>query len=143
MSLQAKLLTIQQNLPEFKKNARNPHFKNSYITLDAILEGLLPMLNKQGILLLQAPTGATDKPTLLTELTDVESGESFSTVTPLFLDKEDSQKHGSSITYARRYALSCIFNIVADEDDDGEVGSSRASNASSGASGQSGSSATF
>lgn len=136
MSLTEKLLDIQRNLPEFKKNATNPHFKNSYITLDAILEQLLPMLNERGLLLMQAPVGSLDGPRLFTEITDVESDETRSFSTPLFLDKEDSQKHGSATTYARRYALSCIFNIVADEDDDGEVGS-RGSNTTSGKRGQS------
>lgn len=39
---------------------------------------------------------------------------------PLMIMKLDPQSLGSSLTYARRYALSAIVGICADEDDDGE-----------------------
>jgi hypothetical protein len=43
---------------------------------------------------------------------------------PLLLDKRNSQGLGSAITYARRYALTAVLNLVADEDDDGNQASS-------------------
>lgn len=138
MNLSEKLLDIQQNLPDFKKNATNPHFKNTYITLDGVLEGLLPMLNERGILLVQEPTFSDGQPTLTTTLINVEDpNDNRWSEQPLLLDKDTPQGHGSAITYGRRYALCCIFNIVADEDDDGEGGSSRGSRGTSGKSGPS------
>ena len=140
MSLTEKLLDIQANLPEFKKNAKNPHFKNTYITLDALLEGLLPLLNERAILLIQEPSNIGPAPALTTTFIDVESGEERSSTQPLLLDKDTPQGHGSAITYGRRYALCSALNIVADEDDDGEEASRRNSTDTSGASGRSASS---
>lgn len=49
-----------------------------------------------------------------------ESGE-WMEFDPLFLpmDKMTAQGAGSVITYARRYALSCVFGIASESDDDG------------------------
>jgi hypothetical protein len=44
---------------------------------------------------------------------------------PLLLGKEDSQGFGSAITYARRYSLCAVLNLVADDDDDGHRASQR------------------
>jgi hypothetical protein len=46
---------------------------------------------------------------------------------PLLLSKNDAQGMGSAITYARRYALCAVLNLVADDDDDGARASRRAS----------------
>jgi hypothetical protein len=44
---------------------------------------------------------------------------------PLYLPEHPtSQTLGSAITYARRYALTAVLNLVADEDDDGHSASS-------------------
>jgi hypothetical protein len=40
----------------------------------------------------------------------------------LLLSKNDAQGQGSAITYARRYALCAVLNLVADDDDDGQQG---------------------
>ena len=37
-----------------------------------------------------------------------------------YCDNKDSQKQGGALTYARRYGLSMAFNIVAEDDKDGE-----------------------
>jgi hypothetical protein len=44
---------------------------------------------------------------------------------PLLLGKADSQGFGSAITYARRYSLCAVLNLVADDDDDGHRASQR------------------
>jgi hypothetical protein len=38
----------------------------------------------------------------------------------LLLSKIDPQGQGSGVTYARRYALVSVLNLVADDDDDGQ-----------------------
>ncbi|HEY9300456.1 MAG TPA: ERF family protein [Phormidium sp.] len=42
--------------------------------------------------------------------------------------QSEPQKFGMSITYARRYALQALFNVCADEDDDGNVASGNTNN---------------
>lgn len=118
------LAAAQAEMPALQKNAINPHFKNTYISLDALMEAVLPVLQSNGIILLQFPTavsaGGPAQPGLTTILAHSESGESISDTMLLCLDRDNPQGQGSAITYARRYSLMSILGLVADEDDDGE-----------------------
>lgn len=118
MSLDEKLLEIQGLDLQLVKDATNPHFKSGYATLGAVLDLLRPVLDERGILLRQEVVGRQ----LLTSLTDVESGEYKSSAMDIVLDKETAQGMGSGITYSRRYALTTMFNLDA-EDDDGNAAS--------------------
>ena len=66
-------------------------------------------------------------PALLYRLAHATTGEVLEGVMPLLLDKQNAQGLGSAITYARRYSLCAVLNIVADEDDDGQKASQGAS----------------
>jgi len=106
-----KLLEIQKQLLTFKKQGSNPHFKSSYLTLDDLLAKLLPVCNDLWILVYHI-TKDQEVKTIVTDWKDtVES--SF----PIW-DISNPQKIGSAITYAKRYNLWQIFNIVTDDDDD-------------------------
>lgn len=121
MGLIEKLLEIQAEGTKLVKDAKNPHFKNEYITLDSLLDVMLPILNEKGILLIQMPTAVGPNPALQTALVDAESGETYEGTMPLVLQKADPQGVGSAITYARRYMLMSALGLVADADDDGEA----------------------
>lgn len=123
MSLTEKLYKAQQEMPDLQKNAINPHFKNTYITLDAVLDAVLPVLHKNGVLLLQMPTHINGAPGLETRFADAETGEILSNTMPLQTSKPGPQEQGSALTYARRYALLATLGLVADEDDDAEAAS--------------------
>jgi hypothetical protein len=103
-------------------DATNPHFKNKFASLGSILHAILPVLNKNGIALMQHPTIVDGKPALRTVLLH-ESGESSEDTMLLILDKENSQGQGSALTYARRYAVMSALGLVAEEDDDGQAAS--------------------
>lgn len=121
MSLSEKLLEVQKQGVTLVKDARNPHFKNRYLTLEKLLDTMLPILNEKGILVLQMPaTVDNGQPALTTMLVDTETGDTFDGTMPLILQKNDPQGVGSAITYARRYMLMSALGLVADEDDDGE-----------------------
>lgn len=105
---------------ELQKNAINPHFKNTYISLDALLEAVLPELKRVGVLLIQTPSAIGSDPALTTRLIHVASGEELVETMPLMLAKDDPQGQGSAITYARRYALMSTLGLVADEDTDAQ-----------------------
>ena len=118
------LLDAQRAMPDLQKNAINPHFKNKYISLDRLMEQVLPVLNEHGLVLIQAPSYLGDsEPALSTTLLHAESGDEFETTMPLILERDNPQGQGSAITYARRYALMSILGLVADEDDDAEKAS--------------------
>jgi hypothetical protein len=121
----AALLELQEkDIENITKNAKNPHFKNTYITLNKLLEVVRPVLTSKGVLLTQTPTTtSTGEPGLWTSLTHLESGTSIDGKVPLMLEKDNPQGLGSAITYLRRYALMSMLGLVADEDDDAQAAS--------------------
>lgn len=122
--LSKALLALQKDMPTFQKDAINPHFKNTYISLDKLMDGLLPKLHEHGFVLLQGPDQTVHgQPAIKTQLIHAATGQSVEGLLPLVLDKDTSQAQGSAMTYARRYALMSLLGLVADEDDDGEKAS--------------------
>ena len=120
-NLAEALLAVQKSAPKIQKDAINPHFKNKYISLDKLVPQILPVLNEEGLILTQLPTGDEQgNPALTTRITFAATGECIEATLPLILDKQNSQGVGSALTYARRYALLSFLGLVADEDDDGE-----------------------
>lgn len=115
-----KLLEIQASSPELVKDAKNPHFKNTYITLDAVLDTMVPMLNERGIVLIQKPDQVAGEPALTTILWDTEDNTSVEGTMPLILERTGPQALGSAITYYRRYHLLSMLGLTADEDDDAQ-----------------------
>lgn len=120
------LLEIQtEGIEGVTKDATNPHFKNTYISLGKLLDKVLPVLNAKGLVLIQAPTSVGSEPALDTTLAHVESGTAITAAVPLMLERDNPQGLGSAITYSRRYSLMSMLGLVADEDDDGEAASPR------------------
>ena len=121
MAIADKLLEIQGLDLQLVKDAENPHFKAGYATLGAVLDLLRPELQSRSLLLTQTVEGQS----LCTTLTDVKDGEQLVSSMDIVLDKATSQGLGSGITYARRYSLTTMFNLDA-EDDDGNAASASA-----------------
>lgn len=122
--LLAALLAVQQETTTLPKDAINPHFRSKYTPLDTIVEHVSPILNRHGLVWMTKP-GSDDRgePVLRYTLAHAPSGEREEGEMPLLLTKADPQGMGSAITYARRYSLCAVLNLVADEDDDGNAGS--------------------
>lgn len=117
-ALASALLAVQKELPTVKKGKVNPFFKNKYADLASVLQALLPIITKNGLVLTQQVSNIDGMSALTTTLIH-ESGEYISSTRPLLLSKEDPQGQGSAITYARRYDAMAIIGMIADEDDDG------------------------
>lgn len=111
-----KLAKIQNKNLSFKKDAENPFFKSSYLTLDNLNRTLLPILEEHNLVL----THRTLDRNVITEVYDTEDNTSILSSFPL-PEGVEPQKIGSAITYAKRYNTGQIFNIVTDEDDDGNA----------------------
>ena len=120
-AISTALLEAQRAYPPIVADATNPHFRSNYVSLGGLIETVLPILNSNGVVLVQAPSIGDHGPVLTTLLVHAESGEELFTSTPLYMGKQDAQAHGSAITYARRYALMCLLGVVGDEDDDGNA----------------------
>ena len=105
------------------------NYKFKYATMDAICKATMPALAEQGIAIIQGmierEQGYAVETTLLHS-----SGERLGNVTPMFVSGRvkdgrqyppTNQELGSAQTYARRYGLSALLCITADEDDDGNT----------------------
>jgi hypothetical protein len=119
-NLHTALLKVQAELPTLPKDATNPHFRSRYTPLDTIVERVGPILTRHGLTWITKPSiSDTGDPSLIYRLTHAASGQLEEGEMALMLSKNDAQGQGAALTYARRYALSAVLNIVSDEDVDG------------------------
>lgn len=109
----------QQEMKQPLKNAENPFFNSTYVPLENVAQSITDVATKNGLSYSQEPT-VVDGVVSVTTLVMHSSGE-WIEYEPLRLkpDKNNIQGCGSAITYAKRYALSAIFGITSDKDDDG------------------------
>ena len=114
--------------PEIRSIAKNKQaYGYKYATLDSLIDMLRDVLPKHGLWFTQIPTRSEEESVLTTRVFH-ESGEWLEdqilmTDTELQGKANDTQKLGASITYFRRYVLSSIFGVSADEDVDGNLAS--------------------
>ena len=97
-----------------KKDSKNPHFKNTYASLEQILSEVKPILTDCGLILLQ-PLNDKGVCTVITMVdgTETDFVESY---IPLPTNLAP-QPLGSAITYYRRYTLSSLLALEIDDDD--------------------------
>lgn len=110
-----KLAALKKEVGVISKDETNPFFKSKYFDINGLIEHLEPLLDKNGLLLLQPIINNK----VSTQIVDVESGEMLESVLDFNL-KDDPQKVGSEITYYRRYTLQSLLGLRA-EDDDGNA----------------------
>lgn len=116
-----KLLEFQKLGITIEKDAVNPHFKNSYSSLNEVLAKVKKPLNDMNILIIQNPVTGSNGSALETILFDIDDKTQIESLTP-FVNTTDMQKLGGAITYARRYSLIAMLGLE-DEDDDGNKAS--------------------
>lgn len=119
-----KILKIQSEIGVLVKTETNPFFKSKYMDINGLLEQLLPLLEKHGLLVMQPLQNIDGKPALKTIVIDTKEGKELLQGTMPLPDLQDPQKMGSAITYYRRYALQSLFLLRA-EDDDANMGSGK------------------
>jgi hypothetical protein len=113
------LAKAQGEIQNVVKDAKNPHFKSDYATLDAVTDTVRPVFAKHGLAIVQMPTSENGIATVDTLITH-SSGQWILGGTSCPLSKADAQGLGSATTYLRRYATSAAANI-AQTDDDGNA----------------------
>ena len=122
--LDAALAKAQGEIEAAAKDSVNPHFKNRYADIAAVWAAIRPAMAKHGISVTQWPVHAEDgRLHIVTRL--AHAGEWIRAHFSIPVTKQDPQGYGSSITYARRFALAAAVGVVADEDDDGNAASAR------------------
>lgn len=105
-----------------EKNAVNPHLRNKYADLGAVLDAI-QAIHKHGLTLFHLPSGNVDN-VEVTAMLAHESGEFLACTIGIKPDKPTAQAMGSAITYARRYTASALLGI-SQADDDGNEASGR------------------
>ena len=117
VKIASALVKAQSAMGNAIKDAKNPFFKSRYADLNAVREAVLPVMNANGISVLQ-PTVHIDGKSFVETMLLHESGEFISSLTEIIVNKiNDAQQQGSGISYARRYGLQSLANIGADDDD--------------------------
>ena len=110
----------QKEMKQPLKDANNPFFKSKYVPLENVVEAITESASKNGLSFTQFPSSDEAGNVTVGTLVMHESGE-WIEYDPIKMKpvKNDPQSIGSAITYAKRYALSAIFGITSDQDDDG------------------------
>lgn len=107
------------------KDSDNPFFKSKYASLDAVWNAIRKPLSSNGLSVIQTIEGIGDTINITTTLAH-SSGQWISSTFPLIAGRPKPQELGSVITYMRRYALSSLVGVTADEDDDGNAAQEQA-----------------
>jgi hypothetical protein len=111
------LVKAQSEMSNPTKGNTNPFFKSKYADLNAVREAVIPILNANGISVLQPIVHLDNKNFVKTVLIH-ESGEMLESFVEIIYNKQnDAQAQGSGITYARRYGLQSFVCVGADDDD--------------------------
>ncbi len=116
MSIYKKLFEAKKEIGKISKDSKNPFFKSKYFDVNSLLEHVEPILQKNGLLILQPITNNK----VTTEIIDVDGqdGEVCIVSSEIQLPNiTDPQKLGSAITYYRRYTLQSLLGLQADDDD--------------------------
>jgi hypothetical protein len=121
--LAAALCKAQSEMGGAVKDANNPFFKSKYADLGSVIRAIKEPFANNGLSYSQLPITSDAGVGVTTILMHI-SGQWLSSDLILKPVKNDPQAAGSTLTYARRYALQSIAGIPS-EDDDGNAASSK------------------
>ena len=120
------LCKAQEIMPKAKMSGKNLRFENkaagitgAFANLDDVLDAVRASLTKNGIAFTQHAYSIGGEVGVETMLAHT-SGQWMRSRFGVPSGKHDAQAYGSIVSYCRRYALSSICGISADEDSDGE-----------------------
>lgn len=110
------------------KTAENPYFNSKYADLGTVVEALKAPLKEVGLRYCfgidKEQVKDQDKEVVVWYLnTYITDGKDFARAAQFPLVNTNPQQFGASITYAKRYSLCTLFNVIAEEDDDGNTAS--------------------
>lgn len=108
-----------------KRNRQNPFAKNTYATLEAVLEAAAEPLCANGLVLTQWASdieisglrGERRVMRVYTRIEHAETSEYVQSCVPMVLARDDAHGIGSAMTYGRRYALKSLLGIPEVDDD--------------------------
>lgn len=111
-TIYSKILLAKKEIGTILKDSKNPFFKSNYLSLNGLIAAVEPVLQEQGLLLLQ-PLGNGGVSSIICDTETGEKVESFMMLPSI----QDPQKLGGAITYFRRYSLQSLLCLQAEDDD--------------------------
>lgn len=102
-------------------NKINPHFKSKYADLASIWDAIRVPFSENGLSVIQTVESKEGYTHVMVTTLAHASGQFIRSEMPIMLTDTKPQALGSALTYYRRYALSAIAGVTADEDDDGNI----------------------
>lgn len=115
-ALAAALAKAQGEMSAAAKDKLNPHFKSKYADLASTWDACRTALSKNGLCVVQRVSDHKDGISVRTRLMH-SSGEWMESTLVVPIAQRTAQAIGSSVTYARRYALQAMVGVAADDDD--------------------------
>lgn len=117
------LWNVRKHIVQPTKDAKNPFFKSNYVTLEGVVKAIDEAIEKSGEQIFWTQEVISDETNNMVGVKTyvLHSSGQFLEYDELKLPttKRDAQAFGSASTYAKRYALSSVFGITSDVDDDG------------------------
>ena len=107
-----KLAAAKTEIGAISKDSTNPFFKSKYFDINNLLAHVEPILQKNGLICLQPIIDGS----VVTQIIDIDTEQTIESSIAL-TDERDPQKLGSQISYFRRYTLSSLLAIQAEDDD--------------------------
>lgn len=117
------LCAAQAEMELAERDSANPYHQSKYSSLASGWKVARGPLSRNGLALLQLPTGEGQRVTMTTILAH-KSGEWIACDLHMIAASASNQAVGSAITYGRRYGMFPMIG-VASEDDDGEAAEGR------------------
>jgi hypothetical protein len=106
-----KLYKLQSEIGTISKDVRNPFYKSKYFDINSLIGQLHPLLEKHELVLIQPITDNQVRSVIV----DLDGGSIESSMQ--LPNIQDPQKIGSAITYYRRYTLTSLLGLQAEDDD--------------------------
>ena len=107
-----KLAQAKKEIGAISKDSKNPFYKSKYFDINQLLQHVEPVLEKYGLMVMQPIIEGK----VVSLIIDVETGNDCRSEITL-TDERDPQKIGSQISYFRRYSLSSLLCLQAQDDD--------------------------
>lgn len=115
------MIAVQAALKPLRANADSHHGK--FANLQQVMQTLQKPLEENKLAVIQLPeSSGTGLCSLRTRVIHEDRSEISSVITIPVQRDRDPQAYGAALSYARRYALLCIFGMVT-EDDNGDSSS--------------------